>query len=158
MNVPAHYRPPRSTVRFRTGVVTLESAIVLSVLFVALFAMLDLGLAALRHNCLGAAAHRISREAATHGSLCSHVHSAFGPNQYSGTAAASDPLVQPLQGLLPTMQPELVSVSVTWPDGTNRPRDRVSAELTFTHQPLIPGLLPWGNLSLRAESTTQIVN
>lgn len=158
MKVLAYRCRPGRARRQRAGVVTLESAIVLSVLFVALFAMLDLGLAALRHNCLGAAAHRISREAAIHGSLGSHVNSAWGPTQYTGTAAASDAIVQPLEGLVPTMQPELVGVSVTWLDGNNRPRDRVSAELNFTHQPLIPGLLPWGNLSLRAESTTQIVN
>jgi len=127
-------------------------------MFVVLFAMLDLGLAALRYNCLGAAAHHISREASIRGTLARSINPMWGPDPYTGNAAATDAIVQPLQGFVPTMQPELVDVSVSWPDGNNRPRDRVTAIVTFVHQPLLPGLLPWGNLSLRAESTTQIVN
>jgi len=148
-------RTPR---RERTGSTILECAIVLPVLFVILFAMLDLGIAAVRYNSLAEASRRIAREAILHGSLAPEASGTWGPDEFSGTVADSSELVDPARGMIPTMEEGRVNVHVTWPDNDNSPRDRVQVEIQYEHEPLVPGLLPWGPLNLRSVATMHIVN
>jgi len=142
----------------RRGAAVVEAAIVLPVLLLALFALLDLGLAAMQYNTLAEAARRIAREAVLHGSLASPAVGSWGPAQFSGTADDDDDVVQSVQGRLPTMPEELVNVQVTWPDNDNSPRDRVQVEISYVHEPLVPGLAVWGALNLRSVATMRIVN
>lgn len=152
---PRAPRPPGGT---RPAATVLECALTLPVLLVVLLALLDLGLAATRYNALAEAARRIAREVVMHGTLAGDFSGTWGPEEFSGTAADGSLLVQAAQGLLPLMPDEQVAVRIRWLDNDNTPRDRVRVELRFTHEPLLPVLLPWGALELAADSTMRIVN
>jgi TadE-like protein len=147
-----------TSTRCRNGATVLECAITLPVMFVMLFALLDLGMAAMQYNTLAEAARRIAREAILHGSLAPAAVGTWGPNEYVGTAADNSAIVLPIHGILPTMQDDLVQVRLTWPDSDNTPRDRVQVDVSYTHTPLVPGLAVWGQLDLRSTATMHIVN
>lgn len=142
----------------RAGATVLECAFVLPIVLLMLFALLDLGIAAVRYNALADASRRIAREAIIHGSLAPAETGTWGPAEFVGTAADGSQIVSSVQGVLPTMAANRVSVRVSWPDGDNSPRDRVEVELTYQHEPLIPALFAWGTLDLRSATTMQIVN
>jgi hypothetical protein len=144
--------------RIRAGATMLECAFVLPIVFLLLFALLDLGIAAVRYNALADASRRIAREAIIHGSLAPAETGTWGPAEFVGTAADNSQLVSSVQGVLPTMEANLVSVRVSWLDGENSPRDRVEVELTYQHEPLLPGLFAWGTLNLQSATTMHIVN
>jgi TadE-like protein len=136
----------------------LECAIALPIMLLALFAILDLGLAATRYNALAEAARQIARQAILHGSLAPVEVGSWGPAQFVGTAADGSTIVQTVHGRLPTMPANLVNIQVTWPDNDNSPRDRVQVQVTFQHHPLVPGLTTWGPIDLRSVATMRIVN
>jgi Flp pilus assembly protein TadG len=142
----------------RSGATIVECAIVLPVLFGVLFGMLDLGLAATRYNALAEAARRVAREAIVHGALAPSATGTWGPTAFSGTAASGSTIVATIQHELPTMTASKVNVTVTWPNGTNSPRNPVKVEVTFVHHPLVPGFSLWGALTLHAAATMQIIN
>lgn len=142
----------------REGGAILECAIALPVMLLALFALLDLGLAATRYNALAEAARQIARQAILHGSPAPDAVGSWGPTQFVGTAADSSNIVQAVHGRLPTMSENLVNVQVTWPDHDNSPRDRVQVQVTYQHQPLVPGLTVWGPIDLQSVATMRIVN
>ena len=142
----------------RSAATVLECAFVLPIVLTMLFALLDLGIAAVRYNALAEAARRIAREVIIHGSLAPAETGTWGPTEYVGTAADSSVIVSSAKGVLPTMTDNRVSVRVSWPDGDNSPRDRVQVELRFRHEPLIPALFAWGALDLRSIATMNIVN
>jgi Flp pilus assembly protein TadG len=142
----------------RDGAAILECAIALPVMLLALFALLDLGLAATRYNALAEAARQIARQAILHGSLAPAEVGGWGPTQFVGTAADSSDIVQTIHGRLPTMPEHLVNVQVTWPDHDNSARDRVQVQVTYQHHPLVPGLTAWGSIDLQSVATMRIVN
>lgn len=144
--------------RLRLGVTTVESALILTTLLFILMSLLDLGLCAFRFNALGSAAHRVARGLSIRGTLAPVGITPLGPDPYAGTAADSSDIVASLNGLVPTMDPIDVQVIATWPDGENRPRDRVEVQVQYVHQPISPVLLPWGPLTLTAESAARIIN
>lgn len=155
------FPPYRSTYRLavpRPGATALESAFVLPVVLLMLFALLDLGLAAVRYNALAEAARAVAREAIIHGSLAPDSVTEWGPGAYSGAASSDNDMARPAQSILPTMRLEDVAISVTWPDGDNSPRDRVRVLMAYQHVPLLPGLFVWGPIDLRAETLMRIVN
>src|SRR5262245_1799051 len=117
----------------RNGVAILECALVMPVLMLVLFAMLDLGLAAVRYNALADASRRIAREVILHGAVAPSSSGIWGPTSFSGTAASSSAIVASIQNTLPTMVRADVNVSVTWPDSDNSPRDPVRVEVSYVH-------------------------
>jgi Flp pilus assembly protein TadG len=147
---------PNSTNRRGTTIV--ECAITLPVLFIVLFAMLDLGIAAARYNFLVEASRRIAREVVLHGSLAPTSSGTWGPAAYSGTSADGSAMITPAIDMIPTMVPGDVNVNVTWPDSDNSLRDRVQVEVAYEHQPLVPLICQWGTLYLRSVTTMHIVN
>lgn len=157
----AHSFRPSFTARrhsCRDGATMVECAIVLPVLLLALFALLDLGLATTRYNALSESARQIARSAIIHGSLAPPEVGTWGPTQFVGTANDSSTIVQSVHGLLPTMPATLVNIQVTWPDNDNGPRDRVRVQVSYTHHPLVPGLTGWGPIDLQSVATMHIVN
>lgn len=149
-------RPHKNTA-LPHGVAALETAFILPVLMLVLFAMLDLGLAALRYNALGAVADRVVRNASLHGNRVQDHSFALGPAPFTGTLATEDPLVAGLSALAVTMDPNEVGVTVQWLDSDNRPRDRVRVMLVYEHRPLL-AISAWGAIQLRAGSTQPIIN
>jgi hypothetical protein len=144
--------------RQRFGTTLLECAITLPVMFVALFGMLDLGIAAAQYNALSEAARRIAREAIIHGSLAPQEVSKWGPGEYVGTGDDTSAIAMTAKPVLLAMPGRLVTIHVTWPDSDNAPHDRVQVDVSYTHEPLIPQLFVWGSINLRAVSTMCIVN
>ena len=142
----------------RTGAALVECALTLPVFFFVLFAMLDLGVAATRYNSLAEVARRIAREAVLHGSLAPTSTGTWGPEEFAGTVADSSDIVSVAQNMIPTMDGSDVIVRVTWPDNDNSPRERVQVEVNYQHNPIVPGICPWGTLDLRSVATMQIVN
>jgi hypothetical protein len=142
----------------RTGSTVLECAVTLPVLFFVLFALLDLGIAATRYNALAEIARRIAREAVLHGSLAPDSSGSWGPAEHSGSLADGSAIVAPAVNMIPTMDGSDVSVIVRWIDGDNSPRDRIQVDVAYQHQPLIPGVCPWGPLSLNSTATMHVVN
>jgi hypothetical protein len=144
--------------RHRSGVAMAECAIVLPILFFMVMALVDLGIATVRYNAVASAARCIARTAVIRGSECPVSADMWGPENYEGTAADGSATVASIQNLLPTMANEDVLVSVSWLDNDNSPRDRVEVEVRYIHQPLIPGIFPWGQLDLSSISTVHVVN
>ena len=143
----------------RRGATAVEAAVVLPIALLALFAILDLGLASLRYNVLAEAARRLARAAVMRGEETpSEIGNDWGPTEIIATAADSiDPAVT-IHPLLPTMDPADVSIRMTWPDATNNAGSRVRVELQYQHQPLVPGFNPWGAIQLESSSQMRIVN
>ena len=143
----------------RRAATAVEAAIVLPVALLALFAILDLGLASLRYNTLAEAARRLARAAVMRGEETpSEIGNDWGPAEIIATAADSiDPAVT-IHPLLPTMDPADVSIRMTWPDATNNSGSRVRVELKYQHQPLVPGFNSWGAIQLESSSQMRIVN
>jgi hypothetical protein len=135
-----------------------ESAFVLPVVLFVLFSILDLGLATIRYNSLADASRRIAREAIIHGSLARAEVGSWGPASFTGTAADDSPICESIRSTLPTMNRQSVSVTVTWPDADNGPRDRVIVEVTYPHQTMIPFLSSSTDIALRSLTTMNIVN
>lgn len=142
----------------RSGVTLLECAITLPVMFIALFGMLDLGIAAARYNALAEAARRIAREAVIHGSLAPQESAKWGPSEYVGIGDDNSDIAKIARPVFLAMPSQKVSIRVTWPDANNSPHDRVRVEVSYRHEPLIPQLFVWGPIDLHAVSTMCIVN
>jgi hypothetical protein len=149
---------PNAHTQRRSGAVVLENAFVLPVTFLLIFALLDLGLAAVRFNALSEAARSVAREVILHGSMARDPLQPWGTSEFNGTAAAGEDIVRTAQAVLPTMRHDDVTVAVSWLDGDNSPRDRIRVRMTYQHQPLVPLLFAWGPLDLRAEAVMRIVN
>lgn len=143
---------------YRRGASVVEAAITLSAMLVLLTALLDLGLAAMQFNALGHACRLAAREAALRGAESLTPAASLGPTALSGHAGDGSQLAQLLAARLPTMPLASVSFSVTWPDGDNGAGDRVHVRASYTRQPIVPLLAPWGALDLTAASTMRIVN
>jgi TadE-like protein len=150
-------RPTSRTAR-RRGATIVESAIVLPVLLLILFAMLDLGVASVRYNALAEVSRRVARETILHGSLAPQAVGTWGPEAFEGTAGDDSDLVAAAAIATATMDDEEVNIRISWPDGDNSPRDRVRVEVDYRHQSLVPGLLPWGSFDLNSATTMHIVN
>jgi Flp pilus assembly protein TadG len=147
----------RSRQKLRAGVTTVETAIVLSALFLVLFVILDLGVAALRYNVLAAAARRLAREAIVRGENSPPERAAWGPAAYSGTAADDSDIARAAAPWLPTMRGADVAIEVTWPDGEHQEGDLVRVRLTYLHNAVVP-FAPSQALTLRTECTMRIVH
>jgi len=141
------------------GATAIEAAVVLPIALLALFAILDLGLASLRYNVLAEAARRLARAAVMRGDETpSEIGNDWGPTEIIATAADSIDPALTIHPLLPTMDPADVSIRMTWPDATNNAGSRVRVELQYEHQPLVPGFNPWGAIELESSSQMRIVN
>jgi hypothetical protein len=121
-----------------------------------IFAMFDLGLAVMRQNSLAEAARRLARTAIVHGDLAPPEHTAWGPNQYTGTADEDHEIADAVRAGLVTMNPAEVTIAVSWPDGDNRSGDRVIVAVEYPHRTILPSLFGSSALNLRAESTMRV--
>ncbi|EGF26156.1 TadE/TadG family type IV pilus assembly protein [Rhodopirellula baltica] len=154
----SNHRRSKSRSTKRRGASMVEAVFTLPIFLWVLFAMLDLGIAALRMNALSDAARRAGRSAVIHGSMVPDRTGSWGPTAYSGAVADGSPMVSSLATSIPTMEPEDVSVQMAWLDGDNRPGDRVRVTLQYQHTSLVPGLLPWGPFDLEGSTTMTILN
>lgn len=143
---------------FRRAITTVESAIVLSILLLLLFAILDLGLAVCRYNVLAATAGSLSRMAIVRGAAASPELTSWGPVTWTGSAASGSELWGATPPILCAMAPTDVTLQISWPDGSNLAGNRVSVQVNYTHQPFSLIVGNWGALYLQATSTMPIVH
>jgi Flp pilus assembly protein TadG len=147
----------RASRRSRTGSTVVESAITLPATLLLLMALLDLGLATLQYNSLGHASRLLARAVALRGAE-SQASSSLGPATIAGLANDGSEAAQTVNTFLTTMPLGSVSYRIEWLDADNGAGDRIHVELTFTHQPIVPGFNVWGPMQLTAASTMRIVN
>jgi hypothetical protein len=149
-------RDAPGAMRDRCGAALVEGTIVLSVFLVIIFATCDLGLAVLRQNALAEAARRLARAAIVRGEDSEPELNEWGPSTYSNPAAHSSEIGATVRPGLISMPPASVQVQVTWPDGNNATGQRVTARLSYDHDPILPFLFGGGSLALHGESTMRI--
>ncbi|QDV66456.1 hypothetical protein Poly24_01420 [Rosistilla carotiformis] len=147
----------RCAVSRRRGAYTLEVAITMLIFLGALLAMLEFALVSLRYNALGESARRIARVVIVRGEQATPEQSVLGPTAYVGTADDSSDIAAAARELLVTMPPEDVDIRVEWLDADTREGDRVSIQLSYLHNPILPGLLGSAK-TLSATTVTRIVH
>jgi Flp pilus assembly protein TadG len=143
--------PPR-----RRGAALVEGTLVLGVFLVIIFATCDLGLAVLRQNALAEAARRLARAAIVHGADAEPQLSVWGSSAYANNAAHDSEVGATVRPALISMRPASVQVRLTWPDAGNRTGQRVTARVSYDHDPILPYLFGGGPLALHGESTMRI--
>jgi Flp pilus assembly protein TadG len=109
--------------------------------------MIDAGRAVWNYNTLAEATREGTRYAIVHGASSSN------PSGPGDTQDVVDEVEQFAGGL----NTDQLSVTVTWPDTTNEPGDRVTVESVYTYEPIF-GLLGPISFDLRSESTMTITN
>lgn len=134
----------------------MECAVVLSVAMFVVLAILELGLAAWKHNCLAAAARRLVRTAAVHGAHCPS--EVWGPVAVTGTASDASPPAVELQAALTICDPDKVTYSIDWPDADNDPGDVVRVTLEAEEDSTLLSLVLGGPVRLTATAHAQVAH
>jgi hypothetical protein len=151
-------KTPRRAAARRDGAAAVEAAIVLPVFLLIIIAMFDLGLAVFHYNTLGAAAKRGARQAIVHGASAAPQMNAWGPASYSGAASDSSEIARAIQPRLFSFDPASVQLQADWIDGGNQPDQRVRVTLSYQQRAIVPSLLGYPPLQLRAVSTMRILH
>ncbi len=140
----------------RRGTVTIEFAVVGTLLLVLMISLLQLAGTIRLYNSLSVTARQAARTAIVHGSQAAPEKPVWGPGQISQNANGNHQIMSVIRKHLKGTAPGNVQVEVTWPDGTNKPGNRVSVQLTVNNAQL-PRLIRWMSpTTLRARSTMQI--
>jgi len=142
----------------RRGAAAVEVAVVATVFFMVMFALLDIGLAVVRYNMLSLAARSAARAAVVHGSDAPPEQTTWGPSDYSGTAADGSEVAQVAAPYLTTMDLGSVSITMTWPDEDVQADDRVTVKMSYQNVPLTPLLSGLTTMTISATSTMRIVH
>ena len=129
----------------------------LGVLLLILFAILDLGLLAMRETSIQEGSRRLARLAIVRGKRSAGTFTAWGPASMSGTAASA-PFHGELSSVLVAMPPSEVQVFVEWPHSSNEEDNRVVVTLRYTHRPIIPAMLGRSEVVLQSTSTMRIAH
>lgn len=151
-------RPEKAFYPRRRGATLVEAAIGLCIVCTIIIGFLDFTIAAFRSQVLSHVAHRIGRSAAVHGS--------YAPTQWAGgkwgpapvvmTLDADDPIAAVGRTLSAGLRGELVTIEVTWPNGTNTPGSTVSVETRMEWSPMVLQRMGIGILTLRGRSLQRI--
>ncbi|MEX0717822.1 MAG: TadE family protein [Planctomycetaceae bacterium] len=142
----------------RRGATLVETAIVLGGFLLVLFAMLELGLVAMKHNSLAEAARTVAREAVVRGEKAPPRRAAWGPAEYEGTAADASEIAETLRSILVAMPHDEVDLHVEWPDGENTLGKRVRVTVAHRHASVLPFLFGNGEYALSATSMMRIAH
>ena len=131
----------------RRGATTLEVAIVSPLVLTLLIGTVDLGIAVYRYNTIAEAARAGTRYAAVHGSSAS---TKLGPS------ANNSDVENVVRSRAPGFIASDVTVTSSWPDGTNDPGDHVTVSVNYTYRPAIIWVLSSKTLKLGCTSTLTI--
>ena len=118
-----------STDRTRTtqsGQSTLEFALTLPILLLAIAGLFDFTRAIYNYNTLAEIAREGTRYAMVHGSDST---SPVGPGQDAA-------LIDHVKSFATAMDPSRITVSPTWPSGNNKPGSSVRVEVSYSFTPL----------------------
>lgn len=132
----------------------LEFALTLPLLLLLTVGILDFGLAVWHHSTLAGAVREGTRYALVHGSDSSNP---AGPGSASYSAPDRDSAVEAVvQGYAFGMAPNRLTVSSTWPDGTNNAGSRVTVQASYHYVPLTTMILGGLPIALGSSSTSII--
>jgi Flp pilus assembly protein TadG len=149
------------TRRRRSAATLVESAITLLVFLILVLGMIDLGTGVLRYNAISQAARHGTRQAIIHGDLCPadywggnwgsstitvQASDTSGPGTPAGAVAA---LVSPMLG---NCDLNNTTITVQWPNGSNRLEQPVQVTISTTWQPVTTYLFG-ATVTLQASST-----
>lgn len=139
----------------RTGVVAVESAIVLSVCVFLLLGFIETSLLLMRSNAISKAAQRTARTVRLSGQLCD-TSSRLGPQAMQCTAAADNAAARACRQALFLLSPSDVSISIDWSSADHRPGDPVLVSVSARHTAVSSLVGSWLNRELVATVQTQI--
>ena len=140
----------------RRGVALVEAALVITPLLVVTLGLLDMGVGLYRFHIISEATRQLARTASVHGQYA-NVLGQWGPSSYTSTANATGSIAAAVRPYLVGIDPNTVSVSVQWPNGSNEIEKDVRVTLANPFRPL---LTRWfgGTIMLSAVSEMKIAH
>ena len=133
----------------RTGISTVESAVVLPFFFVVILSISDLGTLVFRQHVIEHAAAYAARLASVHGENAT-LTGVWGPTTIDELATSVGvPIVGELQGLLTSCDLNNTRILVEWPGASNAINANIRVTITTSHQHLLA--LLGGPRTLQAE-------
>ena len=132
-----------------------ETALVLVLFLILVFAMIDLGIMVARSQALSEAARSGARSAIVRGELA---NSPLGPSAMSGVASDNNAIAIAVRSHLMLMDPENVNVNVTWPDGSNKINKRVHVTLNADFTPITTFIFGSPTWTLSGDSEMHIAH
>lgn len=151
-------RGNRAAQRLRRGGTMVESAIVLSVVALLLLGMLELSLALVRSEVMAEAARRAARAAIVRGENAPNALGTWGPAELEVLGGDDHPVADAIAPILMTIDPDLVTIRIEWPDGGNAVDDRVEATVTCQHQSVVPLISNYVSIPLRGKSVMRVAH
>jgi Flp pilus assembly protein TadG len=137
-----------------------EAAIILSVFFLLVFGMLDLGMAVFRQQRVSEIARQLVRKAIVQGVNAPSTLNGgpWGPATYTGTGSSGDSIANAIQPYMGGLDPSKVNLTVAWPDNNNNVESRVQVTVTTTWTPWFTYIFGGATRTLSAESTMPIAH
>lgn len=132
----------------RRGAAVVEMAIVGPLCLFTIIGILDIGLAVWSHNNLSHATREGARYAQVHGAQ----YAVSSPGASGPTA--NDPNVEKVVRANSFVHQNNLTVSSSWPDGTNNSNSPVNVQATYTYSPILSFGL--GRLTLQSTVTMYI--
>jgi Flp pilus assembly protein TadG len=113
-----------------------EAAIILPVFLTLTLGMIDLGIAVFQNNAVAEASRQGARIASVHGSLAPSGWNGgvWGPTAWSGAGNSSNVIATTISGAgaLAGLNAANVTISVSWPTGTNSVQKGDTVEVTVS--------------------------
>ena len=141
----------------RTGVASIESVLLLSLMIFLMFSFVNLSLEVHRHSVLSHIAKDMGRYVSIRGeSFTSHPSQILGTETMTGSFSDHSGFQQVVGVRTAIFDLDDLEYKLVWPDGSNRSGDPVTVEITYTLSPIAPGaglILP---KTFTAKSTASI--
>jgi Flp pilus assembly protein TadG len=147
----------------RRGATVVEAAVIITAFLMLILGTIDLGTAVFRYHVLSWAARQGARRTIVHGTLAPTGNGGpWGPpasypttNPYTVTASnTSDPIANAIRPSLVGLDPSAVTITVTWPDGSDAVEKRVQVTLNTTWHPLM--LFIFGNQTINLSASSEM--
>ena len=144
----------------RVGVTSVEFSLVAMVFLTAVFGMLELSIAVFQYHAVSQAARHGARLAIVRGELATALGkwdpSVLG-NTHSALLSADDPISNLIRPYTAGISPDQTTVTITWPDATNKLESLVQVQVVTVHQPFVTFLFS-SSWTLTGRSTMPIAH
>ena len=144
----------------RIGVTSVEFSFVAMVFLTVVFGMLELSIAVFQYHVVSQAARHGARLAIVRGELASALGK-WDPrilgNTHSALLSANDPISNLVRPFAAGISPPRTTVTITWPDATNKLESLVQVEVVTVHQPFVTFLFS-SSWTLTGRSTMPIAH
>lgn len=144
----------------RAGATAAEFSLIAMVFLTAVFGMLELSVAVFQYHVVSQAARHGTRLAMVRGELATRLGKwdpqALG-NTHSALLSADDPISNAIRPYAIGITPEQTTVTISWPDATNKLESQVQVQIVTIHQPFVTFLFS-SDWTLTASSTMPIAH